>query len=1003
MKNILHIGLVVLLCLSSGMLFAQTTVQSNGAGGGSWKSTTTWLGGVLPTGYDSVVIASGDSVYFSSVTPDSCQSLTVLTGGKMAVISPADTLLVTGFLTLRAGSFYFNGSYSGTLPGGTRVIDNASTVVFRTSTVGSASNNEFGNVVIERSAGSAPGGDLIIHGDLTINNSTNGITFRGIYRDTKGYRTHTVYGNVYLKRGQWSCVDWGSDSTIGCTWDIKGDVNVIPSAIGEARIGPLTSASAVGIGIFNIKGNLNIVGGRFQCGSSSTLATGTGIFNLGGNFTITGGGWTTTNTKGNFAVNFVGTSPQTVKFDTNFSINTRVYDTVATGSTVIFDLGKYAWRSYDSANGTTGGAFVVNGTLELKDSTRLRGMNSFTLNPGATLIIGKNDGIMNLPDSTNGNIQVSGTRTYSTGANYEYKGYGYQETGDGLPSSVNNLTINNSNDVKLLVPVTVNGTVAVNNGDFKLNGNKLTLGSTATIVETPGNTCVGTVEATRTVSQAVAESFGGIGAMINAAGAAPGVTTIQRVTDIAQSGNGYTSVLRSFDIVPTTNSGLNATLDFYYDVSELNGQNPANMKLWKSADAGLTWSYQTSSNYPVEYHLQKTGVDEMSLWAFSDQDNSLDGKFISVTGSWNLISIPVTAPDFRKDILFPTAISKAFVYTNAYEIRDTLKIGPGYWLKFSGSSVEHVSGSDKLAEVIPVNAGWNLIGSVGKPVAVADIGLSSGLTIGTIYKYIGSYQPVTTITPGLGYWVKTNTSGTLTLTAPAGAAGKAENSVSDIITDFSSITFKDRNGNEQTLYLGRSGNRQITSSLFELPPLGPEGMFDVRFITQRYVEIVPDEIGKSIQYKVNLHGVEYPIVVKWNIVEDANYTYILNSDDGVKQIFSGKGEITITNPVKSLSIEVNKGETLPLEFSLEESYPNPFNPSTKFVISVPQNTQLEVAIYDILGRKIRTLLSGEKTAGYHTIEWNGLTDENTTATSGVYFIRMISEKFNATQKIVMMK
>ncbi|MBI5475254.1 MAG: T9SS type A sorting domain-containing protein [Ignavibacteriales bacterium] len=1000
MKNIL---IVCLLFVFAGISFGQMTVHSNGSGGGSWKSTTTWLGGVLPTGYDSVVIASGDSVYFSSATPDSCKSLTILSSGKMAVISIYDTLLVTDKLTLMSGSIYYNGSYSGSLPGATRSIDNNSTVVFRSSTVGGPNCNEFGHIVIERSAGSNTGADLIIHGNLIINNATNGTTFRGIYRDTKGFRNHTIYGNVYLYRGQWSCVDYGSDSTIGCAWNVEGNVNVIPVAVGDARIGPLTSASAVGIGIFNIKGNLNIVGGRFQCGSSSTLATGTGIFNLGGDFTITGGGWTTTNTKGDFAVNFVGTSPQTVKLDTNFSINTRVYDTVATGSKVIFDLGKYAWRSYDSANGTTGGAFVVNGTLELKDSTRLRGMNSFTLNPGATLIIGKNDGIMNLPDSTNGNIQVSGTRTYSTGANYEYKGYGYQETGDGLPSSVNNLTINNSNDVKLLVPVTVNGTVAVNSGDFKLNGNKLTLGPTATMVETPGNTCVGTVEATRTLSQNVAESFGGIGATINAAGAAPGVTTIQRVTDAGQSGNGFTSILRSFDIVPTTNSGLNATVDFYYDASELNGQNSANLKLWKSADAGSTWSYQTSSNYPLEYHLQKTGVDEMSRWSLSDQDNPLNGQFITIASGWNLLSIPVIAPDFRTVVLFPSAASKAFAYTNSYEIRDTLKTGPGYWVKFSTYDLVHLMGPIAVTETIQVNAGWNMIGSIGKLVAVSNIGLSSGLTIGTVYKYTGSYQMVTTITPGFGYWVKANISGTLTLTSTANVVGKTENSTHEMLNNLNSITIKDKKGIEQTLYFGSSRGQQIDPTIFELPPVGPEGMFDVRFSTQRYVEIMPNEIEKSIQYKLSLHGVEYPIVVKWNIVEGANYAYILNSDAGIKQIFSGKGEITITNPVKSLNIEVNKGETLPAEFSLGKSYPNPFNPSTKFVISVPQNTQLEVAIYDILGRKIRTLLSGEKTAGYHTIEWNGLTDENTTATSGVYFIRMISEKFNATQKIVMMK
>lgn len=997
MKNIL---IVAMLLLAAGLSYGQTTVYSNGSGGGGWFSTATWLGGVLPTGYDSVVIASGDSVYFSGALRDSCKSLTVLGSGKMAVISTSDTLGVTDVLTLLSGGTFFNGSYTGSLPGASWVISNSSTVVFRSSAVGSPTCNEFGNVVIERSAGSVAGGDLIIHGNLTINNATNGTTFRGIYRDTKGYRTHTIYGNVYLYRGQWSCVDYGSDSTEGCTWNVEGDVNVLPAAVGDARIGPFTSASAVGIGIFNIKGNLNVVGGRLQCGSSSTLATGTGIFNLYGDLTITGGGWTTTNTKGNFAVNFKGTTPQLVKLDTNFSINTRVYDTVAAGSTVTFDLGKYTWRSYDSSGGTTGGAFVVDGTLELKDSTRLRGMNSFTLNPGATLVIGKNDGIMNLPDSTNGNIQVSGARNYSTAANYEYRGYGYQESGDGLPSGVNNLTINNANDVKLMVPVTVNGALNVYSGDFKLNGNKVILGPAATLNETPGNSCIGTVEATRTVSQSTDESFGGIGLTINAAGAAPGVTTAQRETAIYRTGNGYTAIQRSFEISPATNSGLNAAVDFYYDPTELNGQVAVNLKLWKSNDGGTTWSYQTSTNLPGENRLQKTGVDAMSLWAVSDQDNPLDGKFMSVIPSWNLLSIPITLPDPRTVVIFPEATSKAFVYTNSYEIRDSMQTGPGYWLKFPDAALIHLSGLDNLSATIPLNPGWNMIGSVGKSVNVTDIVLSSGLEIGTFYKYAGSYQPATTITPGFGYWVKANMAGTLTLTAPAGSAMETESSVPDALADFSSISFKDRNGNEKTLYFGHSGNQQI-ASLSELPPLGPEGMFDVRFRSQRYIENLPEKADDHAGYQIDISGAQLPLEIRWRSADGAGF--IMTDGAGLRQSCSGEGSLTVKSPVRSISIQVNNGLTLPVEFSLGESYPNPFNPSTKFVVGVPQTAQVNLAVYDLLGRKVRTLQNGEMPAGYHAMEWNGLTDQETAATSGVYFIRMNGEKFNATQKIMMMK
>jgi flagellar hook assembly protein FlgD len=66
-------------------------------------------------------------------------------------------------------------------------------------------------------------------------------------------------------------------------------------------------------------------------------------------------------------------------------------------------------------------------------------------------------------------------------------------------------------------------------------------------------------------------------------------------------------------------------------------------------------------------------------------------------------------------------------------------------------------------------------------------------------------------------------------------------------------------------------------------------------------------------------------------------------------------------------------------------------------------THIEVSVYDILGRKIRLLVNEEKSAGYHRIEWNGLTDENRVASSGIYILRVMSEKFNAYRRIILLK
>jgi flagellar hook assembly protein FlgD len=72
-------------------------------------------------------------------------------------------------------------------------------------------------------------------------------------------------------------------------------------------------------------------------------------------------------------------------------------------------------------------------------------------------------------------------------------------------------------------------------------------------------------------------------------------------------------------------------------------------------------------------------------------------------------------------------------------------------------------------------------------------------------------------------------------------------------------------------------------------------------------------------------------------------------------------------------------------------------------VEMPKSADVEVAVYDILGQKIATLLSGQQGAGYHTVEWNGTNQAGLTVPSGTYFIRMVSENYTKVQKVMLMK
>jgi len=90
--------------------------------------------------------------------------------------------------------------------------------------------------------------------------------------------------------------------------------------------------------------------------------------------------------------------------------------------------------------------------------------------------------------------------------------------------------------------------------------------------------------------------------------------------------------------------------------------------------------------------------------------------------------------------------------------------------------------------------------------------------------------------------------------------------------------------------------------------------------------------------------------------------------------------------------------TIPESFSLNQNFPNPFNPSTRIQFSIPQETQVELSIFDASGKLVENLVSGVKTAGYHEVIWNA-----TNNASGIYFAQIKAGKFVKNIKMTLMK
>lgn len=96
-------------------------------------------------------------------------------------------------------------------------------------------------------------------------------------------------------------------------------------------------------------------------------------------------------------------------------------------------------------------------------------------------------------------------------------------------------------------------------------------------------------------------------------------------------------------------------------------------------------------------------------------------------------------------------------------------------------------------------------------------------------------------------------------------------------------------------------------------------------------------------------------------------------------------------------------KVIPGEFALHQNFPNPFNPSTEIRFDLPEAGKVNLAIYNLMGQKIRTLSSGEMTPGYHAIVWDGTNDLGSQVATGMYFYAIQTSEFQATKKMLFMK
>ena len=354
---------------------------------------------------------------------------------------------------------------------------------------------------------------------------------------------------------------------------------------------------------------------------------------------------------------------------------------------------------------------------------------------------------------------------------------------------------------------------------------------------------------------------------------------------------------------------------------------------------------------------------------------------VSHMSDWNLVGLPVGLSDTEQTTVYPDAIEGTlFSFSDSYEQQDNLEEGTGYWLRFSDVGSNSLTGAPITSLTLSLQSDWNLVSGLSSSMNVSDISDPQGIVIpGTVFGFGESYELSDVLEPGKAYWLRTTSSGEVELGDLSTSRIKETPQLQG-----NTLTVKG-----MTLYFGCDVESKLQ---YSLPPLPPDGVFDIRFSDDTRVCLNECEI----EIRGNIQGAE----IICDITDDSEWQLTDESDEVIScldvQWIEGKSSIQRYTLRRETSNH-------PSEFSVTPAYPNPFNPETTISFALFDQTEITMGVHDILGRQVRELVKGEFQPGDHSIVWNGTDDSGSTVSAGVYFLQINSTNYSQIMKLILLK
>jgi len=375
------------------------------------------------------------------------------------------------------------------------------------------------------------------------------------------------------------------------------------------------------------------------------------------------------------------------------------------------------------------------------------------------------------------------------------------------------------------------------------------------------------------------------------------------------------------------------------------------------------------------------------MGAFEFEGDTPSTMSVEYLEGWNIVGLPLYVEDASPGTLFPDAVDGTlYGYEGSYYSSGVLETGNGYWLVFTTDGSADMSGEAIASLTISLSEGWNLITGISSPVAVESISDPGSIIVsGTIYGYGGSYYNAEAIEPGKGYWLNAFADGEVTF---GEGLARSRPVFEDMTAGANTLTI-----NGQNLYFGIDIPADKMMS-YSLPPKPPSGAFDIRFSGD--TRIAGDKTEIEIMSPYETITISYDVVL--NAGEHMNW--VLSSESGKEYTLEGTGEITV--PTEE-TFTLERKAIIPIAYTLHQNYPNPFNPITSLRYDLPEQAQVTLTVYDMLGREVTQLVNTTQEAGYKSVQWNATDMHGKPVSAGVYLYQIRAGEFVQTKKMVLLK